>query len=117
LPKPRNASKQLFPRTGRSAHLFAALGDETRLRLVARLCARGPMSITELTAGTDVTRQAVAKHLHRMQQAGLLRVDRRGRESLWEVDPASLAEAQRALRAISEQWDAALARLKSFVEE
>lgn len=87
------------------------------MRLVASLCAHGPMSVTELTEGTHVTRQAVAKHLHRMEQAGVLRVARQGRESLWEVDPTSLAEAQRALRTISGQWDAALSRLKAFVEE
>jgi len=75
------------------------------------------MSITELTEGSTVTRQAVAKHLYRMQRAGLLRVARTGRESVWEVDPTSLDEAQRALSAIANQWDAALARLKSFVED
>ena len=120
MPNTRSASKEgraSRARSTRSAHIFAALGDETRLHLVERLCARGPMSVTELTEGTRVTRQAVAKHLHRMEEAGLLRVARQGRESLWEVDSASLAEAQRALRTISEQWDAALDRLRSFVEE
>lgn len=100
----------------RSAPIFAALGDETRLRLVARLCEEGPMSITALAAGTEVTRQAVTKHLNRMRDAGVLRVTKQGRESVWELEPQSLEEARAALRAISDQWDAALGRLKRFVE-
>ncbi len=101
----------------RSAPIFAALGDETRLRIVARLTQEGPMSITELTTGTHVTRQAVTKHLRRMHQAGVLRMSKHGREALWELEPASIDEAQRYLREISDQWDAALGRLKRFVEE
>ena len=101
----------------RSAPIFAALGDEMRLRLLSRLCREGPLSITSLAAGTDVTRQAITKHLRRMAEAGVLRESRQGRESVWAVDPASLDEAQHYLRAISDQWDAALGRLKRFVEE
>ena len=74
------------------------------------------MSITTLTFGTGVTRQAVTKHLRRMQEAGVLRASRRGRESVWEVAPESLQEAEHYLRIISDQWDAALGRLKKFVE-
>lgn len=100
----------------RSAPIFAALGDETRLRIVARLCERGPMSITELAAGSEVTRQAITKHLNRMRDAGVLRVTKLGRESVWELEPESLEAARESLRAISDQWDAALGRLKRFVE-
>lgn len=109
------ASARSSPR--RSAPIFAALGDETRLRLLARLCRDGPQSITSLAADTDITRQAITKHLRRMEQAGVLRAARAGRESLWQLDPSSLDEAERYLRAISDQWDAALARLKRFVED
>jgi len=97
--------------------VFAALGDETRLGLVARLCAGGPMSIARLTEGTKVTRQAIAKHLRVMEDAGLVRVSRLGRESRWELQPGRLDDARRHLDVISQQWDAALERLKRFVED
>jgi DNA-binding transcriptional ArsR family regulator len=97
--------------------VFAALGDDTRLGLVARLCAGGPMSIARLTEGTKVTRQAIAKHLRVMEDAGLVRVSRLGRESRWELQPGRLDDARRHLDVISQQWDAALQRLKRFVEE
>lgn len=100
-----------------SAALFAALGDETRLRLVARLSDDGPMSIARLTEGTDVTRQAITKHLRTMQDAGLVHESRRGRESVWALDPARLAEARVWLDRISDQWDGALGRLKKLVED
>jgi DNA-binding transcriptional ArsR family regulator len=100
-----------------SVRLFAALGDETRLRLVSRLCDIGPMSITGLTHGTKVTRQAITKHLRVMEEAGLVHSKRRGRESVWQLDQQRLEEARRYLDQISEQWDGALARLRDFVEE
>jgi DNA-binding transcriptional ArsR family regulator len=99
-----------------SAPLFAALGDETRLRLVSRLCKHGPLSIANLTVGSDVTRQAITKHLHVLADAGLVRGIRDGRESVWELDPRRLEDARRYLDVISRQWDDALGRLKSFVE-
>jgi DNA-binding transcriptional ArsR family regulator len=99
-----------------SAPVFAALGDETRLRLVSRLCEDGPQSIAKLTAGFDVTRQAITKHLHVLEDAGLVRGARDGRESIWELEPRRLLEARRHLDAISKQWDEALGRLKDFVE-
>lgn len=96
--------------------MFAALGDETRLRLVAKLCAEGPMSIAELTQGSDVTRQAITKHLHVLADAGLVRGSREGRESRWELELERLDAARRAIDLVSQQWDAALDRLKAFVE-
>ena len=99
-----------------SAAVFAALGDETRLRLVARLCSGGPASITSLTVGSKVTRQAVTKHLRVLEGAGLVRGSREGRESQWELDPRRLEDAREALDVISKQWDEALGRLKAFVE-
>jgi DNA-binding transcriptional ArsR family regulator len=100
-----------------SAHLFAALGDETRLRLVSRLCDGGPLSITRLTEGSNVTRQAVTKHLRVMEGSGLVRCARRGRESVWQLDRRRLEEARRYLGMISRQWDDALLRLRKFVED
>ena len=99
------------------APVFAALGDETRLSLVARLSSGASLSITELTTGARVTRQAITKHLRVLEDAGLVRGVRRGRESLYQLSPEPLEEARRALNVISEQWDQALARLKAFVEE
>jgi len=100
----------------RSAPLFAALGDETRLRLISRLCDRGPISITRLTAGSKVTRQAITKHLRVMEQAGLVRSARHGRESVWQLDHQRLEYARRYLELISKRWDDALGRLREFVE-
>jgi DNA-binding transcriptional ArsR family regulator len=100
-----------------SAAVFAALGDETRLRLVSRLCNDGPMSIANLTRGTPITRQAITKHLRVMQDAGLVRNTKQGRESYWELDRRRLEEVRRNLALISKQWDQALSRLRKFVEE
>ena len=102
---------------GRSAAIFAALGDETRLLLISRLCNEGPMSITRLTHGTNVTRQAITKHLEVMREAGLVRNTRRGRERIWQLQQRRLKEARHCLELISEQWAEALGRLKKFVEE
>ena len=100
-----------------SAPLFAALGDTTRLRLVSRLCDGGPMSITKLTAGSRMTRQAITKHLRVMEAARLVHSDRRGRERVWQLDQQRLAEARHYLNMISKQWDDALERLRKFVED
>lgn len=98
------------------AEVFFALGDATRLRLVAVMCAGGLFSITQLTASSDITRQAVTKHLRVLAQAGLVRDVRAGRERLWQLEPAPLDEARRSLEQIGRQWDQALGRLKAFVE-
>lgn len=100
----------------KSAPVFAALGDETRLRLVSRMCADGPMSITSLTVGTDITRQAITKHLRVLQEVGLVRSTQRGRESVWQLERRRLGDASRYLDLISQQWDEALGRLRGLVE-
>ena len=104
-------------RSRNSAQLFSALGDETRLRLVSRLCDDGPLSITVLTAGTRVTRQAISKHLRVLEGAGLVQRRRAGRESVWRLRTRRLEEARRYLAMISRQWDEALERLRAFVED
>lgn len=101
----------------RSAPVFAALGDETRLLLVRRLCSGGPLSIARLTEGTTVSRQAITKHLEVLKRAGLVRSSRRGRERIWRLEPEQLDEARQWLDVISAQWDAALERLRLAVEE
>jgi DNA-binding transcriptional ArsR family regulator len=99
-----------------AAPVFAALGDETRLKLLSRLCGSGPASIAGLTAGAEVTRQAVTKHLHVLAGAGLVRSVRRGRERRWELEPARLDAAHQWLEVISRRWDSALERLRAAVE-
>jgi DNA-binding transcriptional ArsR family regulator len=99
-----------------AAPVFAALGDETRLRLIAVLCAGGAMSIAQLTSGTQITRQAVTKHLHVLADAGLVRDVKSGRERLWEFELEKLEEARHSLEMIAQQWDHALLQLKRAVE-
>jgi DNA-binding transcriptional ArsR family regulator len=97
--------------------VFAALGDETRLRLVARLVRGEPESIARLTRGSRLTRQAITKHLRVLQRAGLVRCVRAGRESRFALDPRPLRAMEAYLSFVSRQWDEALERLKAFVEE
>jgi DNA-binding transcriptional ArsR family regulator len=99
-----------------SAPGFAALGDETRLALVAKLCGGQPCSISQLTHGSRLTRQAITKHLRVLESAGIVHCSRTGRESRFEFDPEPMEEMKRYLNLVSEQWDQALSRLKSFVE-
>jgi DNA-binding transcriptional ArsR family regulator len=100
-----------------AAPVFAALGDPTRLRLVARLSVDGPLSITRLSEGAGVTRQAITKHLEALADAGLVQHNWRGRERIWELEPRRLEMARRWLDRISDQWDAAIGRLRAFVDE
>lgn len=97
--------------------VFAALADPTRLRLIGRLAADGPLSITRLTESEPVTRQAITRHLETLGQAGLVRNARYGRERVFELDLKRLEKARQYLDVISAQWDDAAARLKAFVEE
>lgn len=96
--------------------MFAALGDETRLRIVARLCRGGPASIARLTESAAISRQAVTKHLRALEEAGLVCSGRVGRERIWSLQPSRLTQVRRYLDQISEQWDATLERLRAFVE-
>jgi DNA-binding transcriptional ArsR family regulator len=111
---PRSAAAASLARAG---SLFSALGDETRLALVARLSSEGPQSIARLTEASSVTRQAVTKHLDVLAGAGVVRDVRRGRERIWQIDTERLDEARDYLEKISRRWDSALGRLKQFVEE
>jgi DNA-binding transcriptional ArsR family regulator len=112
----RKAGSRAKPPLQGYAPIFAALGDEMRLRLIAALCVGGAMSITQLTSGTDISRQAITKHLGVLAAAGLVRDVKIGRERLWEFEPAQLDEARRSLELIGRQWDHALAKLKLAVE-
>lgn len=98
------------------APVFAALGDKTRLSLVAQLSRGKPRSISHLTRGSKLTRQAITKHLRVLESARVVRSVRSGRESLFEFHPEPLDELKKYLDLVSQQWDQALSRLKSFVE-
>jgi DNA-binding transcriptional ArsR family regulator len=100
-----------------AAPVFSALGDETRLRIVARLCDQGPLSIARLCVGNNVTRQAITKHLHALADAGLVRDRRSGRECIWELEPRRIEQARRYLDSISAHWDDAISRLQALVED
>jgi DNA-binding transcriptional ArsR family regulator len=109
-PKTRSLPRRKY------APIFAALGDETRLALIAKLSKGEPSSISNLTDGTRLTRQAVTKHLRVLQGARLVRSVRSGREKLFELDPAPIKQVGEYADAVSKQWDHALGRLKAFVE-
>ena len=103
----------------RKAHapVFAALGDDTRLALVAKLSGGLPRSISQLTKDSKLTRQAITKHLRVLESVGIVHSVHAGRESLFEFDPTPIEAMRKYLDFVSEQWDHALGRLKSFVED
>lgn len=111
----RSATRTAEPKS--SARLFAALGDETRLNLVLRLREEGSLSISGLAAGSAISRQAITKHLRVMERARLVHSHRHGRESVWQLDLQALEDARHYLDMISRQWDIALGRLRTMVEE
>ena len=100
-----------------AAPLFAALGDGTRLTLVRRLSTEGSLSITRLTEGSGITRQAITRHLDALESVGLVRDAKDGRERVYSLDLKRLEIARRYIDDVSAQWDAAAARLKAFVED
>jgi len=98
------------------APVFAALGDVTRLTLLSKLSGGEARSIAQLTEGSPLTRQAITKHLRVLEHAGIVHNIREGRESLFKIDPKPINGLREYLDRVSNQWDNALARLKSFVE-
>ena len=112
----RHGRKRLTAKREVHASVFAALGDETRLRLVAKLCRGEPRSIAQLTEGSRLTRQAITKHLRVLEKAAIVHSVRSGRESLFALDPEPIEEIKAYLDLVSAQWDQALSRFKSFVE-
>lgn len=98
------------------AAIFAALGEPNRMRLLDRLGDGAPRSIASLAAGMAISRQALTKHLHVLEAAGLASATREGRETLYRIDPAGLLAAEAWIGDVSRQWDAAIDRLKRHVE-
>jgi DNA-binding transcriptional ArsR family regulator len=103
-------------KTEMHANIFAALGDPIRLSLVAKLVDGKPHSISTLSTGAKVTRQAITKHLTVLENVGLVSNKKWGRESLYQLDPKPLETLQSYLEIIASQWDNALHNLKDFVE-
>ena len=99
------------------AHIFAALGDETRLSLISRLCRVSQQSISQLAEGTPLTRQAVTKHLQILERVGLVRRAHKGRETLFEFDAAPIETMTQYLELVSRQWDKKLTDLQTFLKE
>jgi DNA-binding transcriptional ArsR family regulator len=102
----------------RRAHapVFAALGDETRLSLIEKLCVESPQSISRLAARSTLTRQGISKHLRVLQDAGIVGSLRVGRESRYELKAKPIHDVKSYLDQVSQRWDETLGRLKSFVE-
>lgn len=98
------------------APVFAALGDSTRLSLLRKLSGGESLSIAVLAADADMTRQAVTKHLHVLEKAGLVSSKKIGRESRFVIRPEPIDEVRAYLDRVSAQWDDALSRLRDFVE-
>jgi len=113
----RKSGSNMTPRRQAHAPVFAALGDETRLALVAKLCGGRPRSISQLTERSKLTRQAITKHLGVLERAKIVRSIRAGRERLFEFDPGPIEQVRKYLDLVSEQWDQALSRLKVLVED
>ncbi len=97
--------------------VFAAIGDPTRRLLLERLRSAHPLTLSQLAAGLPITRQAVTKHLDLLRRAGLVRVQRHGRERLHELDPTPLRSVEEWLAPYAAAWDERLARLKMHLED
>lgn len=108
--------KRLAAKPKAHARVFAALGDKTRLMLVARLCSGESCSITQLTQDSRLTRQAITRHLHVLERAGIVRSRHVGRERIFAFDPEPMADIRDYLDLVFRQWDQTQTRLKSSAE-
>jgi DNA-binding transcriptional ArsR family regulator len=113
----RKIRKRITTKPKARARVFAALGDKTRLALVAQLCSGQPASISQLSDDSKLTRQAITKHLGVLERAGIVRSSQSGRERLFRFEPEPLEELQQYLASVSKQWQQTLARLKTHVEK
>jgi DNA-binding transcriptional ArsR family regulator len=100
-----------------NAIIFAALGNKIRLKLLIKLADGQSYSIAQLTENSQLTRQAITKHLVILEDAKVVTSLRTGRESLYKFAPEPLEKIKDYLNFVSKQWDQALSRLKSFVED
>jgi DNA-binding transcriptional ArsR family regulator len=102
--------------TDARARVFSALGDPTRVLLVAELARRGTAPEHALAAPLPMSRQAVGKHLAVLRDAGLVVADRRGRETRYRLRTEALTEAQRWLDDVATEWERQLLLVKDAVE-
>ena len=96
--------------------VFAALADPTRRRLLGRLAEQQSATATELAAAEPVSRQAIVKHLHSLDEAGLVAPSRTGREVRYALTPEPLEDAVGWMATVGAQWDRRLARLRGRLE-
>jgi DNA-binding transcriptional ArsR family regulator len=99
------------------AALFAALGDATRLSVLETLCDGRARSISQLAAGSPITRQGLSKHLRVLEEAGVVASERIGREQRYRVRRQAFDDAKAYLERASARWDDALERLRMLVED
>ncbi len=97
--------------------VFAVLADPSRRYVVETLAARRTATTTELAASLPVTRQAVAKHLTALREAGLVDAQRAGREVRYALTPAPLASASEWIERVGAEWDGRLRALRALLEE
>jgi DNA-binding transcriptional ArsR family regulator len=102
-------------RRDRTDAIFGALGDPMRRHVMRALSEQGPSTATGLSTQLPVTRQAITKHLAALADAGLVTATRRGREKLYRISPAPLAEAVSWMAELGARWDARLAALRRHV--
>ena len=112
-----SAQARIARQSADAAVVFAALGDPTRLALVARLCDGSRRSIAQLSDGHTLTRQAISKHLRVLENARIVRSERAGRESLFVLNPKPIEDIRGFVELVSSQWDTTLSRLKALVEK
>jgi DNA-binding transcriptional ArsR family regulator len=96
--------------------LWSAIGDPSRCRVLDLLVSSGEVSASWLAGRVPFSRQAVAKHLAVLERAGLITRRKHGREVLFQVDPARLDQASRAMAELAAQWDRRLGAIKHLAE-
>ncbi|WP_119067007.1 ArsR/SmtB family transcription factor [Aggregatilinea lenta] len=97
--------------------VFAALSDPTRRHLLVTLAEASPRTATQLAEVYPITRQGILKHLHVLEEAGLVAVAQQGREKRYTLTPEPLSDLERWIEDLNALWDARLRRLKALVEE
>ena len=113
----RKDRKRITAKPKAKARVFAALGDKTRLALVARLCSGEAASISPLADDSKLTRQAITKHLGVLERAGIVSSTQSGRERLFSFEDEPIKELQQYLASVSKQWEQTTARRKSHTEK
>jgi DNA-binding transcriptional ArsR family regulator len=97
--------------------IFAALADPMRRQLLTHLAEDSPRTATQLAADYPITRQGILKHLHILEDAGLVAVHQQGREKRYTLTPEPLGELEQWIKEIGAKWDERLLRLKTFLED